>query len=243
MRALFVLFFCSFSSLAIVPPEYDDPIEPWQSSIEFGWMYDKGNKTTHALNSVLIIDYDADSDLTGHIEYNFDYASDDGVPYTKRGRIQLQGDYALSDEDYIFLRVDLKKHKFASFAKEQTYSSGYGKTFLDENEHKLSLEIGPGYRYSEPQKTLQDQTKKKEGIVRSVIKYQRSFTESIKFYLDTSLETGNKNTISNIDAKLENKILNDLSLVFSFSNTYTKNVPVGAVNNEFTNKINVRYLF
>ncbi len=243
MRALLLVSLCCTAAHAIVPPEYQDPIEPWQSSIEFGWNFDKSNKTTRALNSALIVDYDAEQAFTGHMEYSFDYASDDGEPFTQKSRLQLQGDYGFNNQDYVFARTDLKRHKFASYAKEFTYSAGYGRTFVDRKKQKLSLEIGPGYRYAKPQENATDTLRKEEGIVRSVVKFQHFFTNRLKFYVDASIETGSKNTVTLFDSKLENKILNDLSLVFNFSHSYTKNVPEGAVKEELSNKINIRYLF
>lgn len=243
MRALLLASFCFTTAHAIVPPEYQDPLEPWQSSIEFGWNLDKSNKTTQALNSVLIVDYDADEAFNGHLEYSFDYASDDGEAFIQKSRLQLQGDYAFSKQDYAFVRTDLKRHKFASYAKEFTYTTGYGRTFIDKKRQKLSFEIGPGFRYAKPQENATDTVRKEEAIVRSVLKFQHFFTDRLKFYIDASVETGNKNTVTLFDSKLENKIVNDLSLVFNFSHSYTKHVPDGAVKEELSNKINIRYLF
>lgn len=243
MRAILIFFCLCSPALAIVPPEYDDPIDPWQSAIEFGWMYDRSNKTTNTLNSLLEIDYDAEQAFSGRAVYNFDYASDDGQAYTRKGRLQLQGDYSLSKSSYLFIRTDLKKYKYATFARENTYTSGYGHEFIDKRWQKFSLEFGPGYRSAYPQKNLPDQSNKEEGIIRNVLKYQQFFNNSMRFYIDTSLEIGLKNTVSIVEAKLENKIMHDLSLVFNVSNTHTKNVPDGGVHNEISNKVNIRYLF
>ncbi|MCE2570681.1 DUF481 domain-containing protein [Motilimonas eburnea] len=243
MRALLFASLCCTSAHAIVPPEYQDPIEPWQSSIEFGWNYDKSNKTTSALNSVLAIEYDADQALSGFIKYSFDYASSDKEPFTRKSRTQFQADYAFAKKDYAFIRTDLKRHKYASFAKEFTYSTGYGRTFIDQKKQRLSIEVGPGYRYAKPQEDSSDNERIEEGIIRSVMKFRHSFHDKLTFYLDTSLETGQKNTISLIDAKFENKILDDLSLVLNFSHSYTQNVPKDTENHEFSNKVNLRYLF
>lgn len=242
LRYLLILALWPSGALAIVPPEYEDPEEPWTAGIEFGWMYDKGNKTSRSLNTTLEIEYEIKDKYKGYFEYNFDFASDDDVETTKKDRFQLQGDYNFNDENYVFARADIKSDEFGSFAEEKTYSTGYGHIFLDEKKHKLNLEIGPGFRQSKPQQGNFDDPAVDEAIIRSVVKYQRFFTEHLKFYADSSLEIGDKNSISVTNLKLEQKLFGDLFLVFDLQYTYRDKVPTDTVRNEFVNKFNLKYL-
>ncbi len=240
---LLMLGLISPQTLAIVPPEYKESEDPLDGSIEFGFMYDKGNKLTRSINGRLVLKYEKKDHYKGHFEYSAEHSEDDGETTIRKDRLQLQGNYSFNKKHYLFTRADLTSNDFASFKKEQTFSGGYGHKFVDEKKQKFSVEIGPGYRFSQPQPTSEDSENIREAILRGNLKYEQTFAEHLKFYADASNETGEKNSVSTVNIKLENKLFYELFLVLEFEYKNTKNVPIGTVNDEVTSKLNLKYAF
>lgn len=112
------------------------------------------------------------------------YKEDDGEETGKRYYGLVQGNYTLSDKDYIFINTNHEIDPFTGFDSTTIASAGYGRKFIDTEKTLFSIEVGPGYRY----KRLDDESALEAGydsesswIGHGVMNFETKISDSAKF--------------------------------------------------------------
>ncbi len=161
---------------------------------------------------------------------------------TERYRWQLQSDYNLDPNNLLFARSDISRSQFSSYEQEDIFTVGYGRIFLNTEKHKFNIEVGLGYRFAVPN-TGKDAVSIDEFIVRARLNYERIVTDTLQVKLDTVLEAGHSNSVYTLSFKAQNRIYQELYLIFDFECKFTENVPVDTVNEEVTTGLSLLYAF
>ncbi|WP_028865162.1 DUF481 domain-containing protein [Psychromonas aquimarina] len=218
--------------------------EKLSGSVEFGFNYEQDNEKTKTLEGRLVLEY-AERDLYNiNSDLDFEFENEDGEDEEEEYRWQLQADYNLDPKNLVFVRSDILRSEYASYKKEDIYTVGYGRVIFNANNHKLNVEVGPGYRFSVPNlQEDEDAISIDELIVRTRINYERIVSETLQFKVDAVLEMGAENSIYEATFKAQNRIYNSLYLVFDFGYKFTETVPVDTVNKEVTSGMNLLYAF
>lgn len=214
----------------------------FSGSVEFGFAYEQDNQVTKAVNGRLILDYDEPDEYNLNSDLEFEFENEDGESSTDKYRWQLQSDYNLDPQNLMFARSDLNRSKFSSYEQEDIFTVGYGRIFLNNERHKLNIELGPGYRFAIPN-IGEDAVSVDEFIVRTRLNYERIITDSLQVKVDTVLEAGKDNSVYNMSFKAQNRIYQELYLVFDFSYKFTQNVPIDTVNEEVSSGLSLLYAF
>lgn len=219
-------------------------IEPDNVSgaVEFGFYYDQDNQVTQGIQGRLILDYDEGNAYNVNSDIKFEFESEDDEMSTEKFRWQFQTDYHLDPIHLVFARSDIQRSKFASYKREETFTVGYGRLFFNENNHKFNTELGPGYKFAVPN-VGKDAVSMDEFIIRTRLNYERIISDNLQITLEGVLEFGHSNSVSSIEFRAQNRIYQQLYLIFDINYKYNENVPVDTVNQEVSSGFNIMYGF
>lgn len=217
-------------------------IDRFSGSVEFGFSYEQDNQVTRAINGRLILDYDEPDKYNINSDLDFEFEDEDRKKSTEKLRWQLQSDYNLSPINFIFARSDISRSRFASYEREDIFTVGYGQIFFNNKTHKFNIEAGPGYRLAKPN-VGKNAVSVDEFIIRTRLNYERVLSESLQVLVDTTLEAGLENTVYNLSFKAQNRIYQELYLIFNFDFKYNQNVPIDTVNDEVSTGLSLLYAF
>nr|QXF14420.1 hypothetical protein BCCFPMHH_00023 [uncultured bacterium] len=219
-----------------------EEVQPFSGAIEFGFNYEQDNQETKGLHGRLLLDYDVVDKYNLNSDLEFEFETEDKVSSTEKYRWQLQADYHLDPSNIVFVRSDLQRSKYASYEREDTFTTGYGRIFFNENNHKLNTEIGPGYKFAQPN-AGEDEVSYNEFIVRTRVNYERVLSETLQFAVEGVVELGKANSIFSTEFRSQKRIYQQLYLVFSLNYKYNQNVPVDTEHDEVSAGFKVMYAF
>lgn len=214
----------------------------FSGSVEFGFTYEQDNQVTKGVIGRLVLDYDELEQYNINSDLDFEFENEDGETSTDKYRWQLQADYNLDLINLVFARSDLSRSKFSSYEQEDIFTVGYGRIFFNTNQHKFNIEVGPGYRFAVPN-VGKDAVSIDELIVRTRLNYERIITDSLQVQVDTVIEAGHSNSVYSLNFKAQNRIYQELYLIFDFEYKYTENVPIDTVNKEVASGLSLLYAF
>lgn len=209
-------------------------------AVEFGFSYEQDNQVVRAVNGRLILNYEQANLNKLNSNFKFEVKDEDDERSAEKFRWQLQEDHYLDSQNSLFARSDLQRSQFASYEQEDIYTVGYGRIIFDHDKHKFNIEVGSGYRMAVPNA---DDDSINEFIFRTNLNYERIISESLQIKMNSAWEKGYENSIYSATFKAQNKIYRELYLIFNTEYKYTKNVPAGTLNDEFSTGLNLMYAF
>ena len=222
--------------------EVTPPVNNLTGAVEFGFDYEKNNDLTKTAEGRLILDYNVVDQYNINSDIKFEFEDEEDDETENDWRWQLQGNYNLDPVNSIFVRSDIQRSQSDSYEKEDTYTTGYGHIFFNENNHKFNTEIGPGYKLAEPNDG-EDVVSYNEFILRTKLNYERIVTDSLQVTLGTVFEFGHKNSVYEAEFKAQNRIRQRLYLIFDINYKYNQNVSVETENDELSTGLNLQYAF
>ncbi len=214
----------------------------FSGAVEFGFKYEQDNQITQNLRGRLILDYNEVDQYNINSDIEFKSESEDSEETAQKLRWQLQGNYNLDPMNLVFVRSDIKRSKFASYEQEDIFTVGYGHIFFNENNHKFNTEFGPGYKFAEPNAD-EDAVSINEFILRTRLNYERIVSESLQVSLQGVFEVGHSNSVYGVEFKAQNRIYQQLYLIFDVDYKYNQNVPENTENKEVSTGFNIQYAF
>ena len=220
----------------------EETYNPLSGSVQFGYNYEQDNNVNRSLDGRLIVDYEELEKYKIHNDLYFEFEDEDGKTKTSKQRWQLQGDYHLAPEDFVYSRSDMQRSRFASYKREDVYAIGYGRKILHSDKHTLNGEIGPGYKIAQPNEG-KDEITINEAIIRAYYFYSFVFSDALQFSAEGTVQYGRKSSTYNSLLKAQNRIYQELYLVFDLDYTYTTTVPEDTNNREVTSGLKLLYAF
>ncbi|WP_413694069.1 DUF481 domain-containing protein [Pseudoalteromonas sp. KJ10-2] len=214
----------------------------FSGAVEFGFNYDQDIDVTKSADGRLILDYNVTDNYNINNDIQFEFEDEEDEDTDNDWRWQLQGNYSLDLVNSLFLRSDIQRSQSASYEKEDTFTVGHGHVFFNENNHKFNTEFGPGYKVAEPNDG-EDEVSYNEFIVRTKLNYERIVTENLQVTLEGTFELGHKNSVYESEFKIQNRIYQELYLIFDINYKYNQNVPDDTENDELSTGFNLQYAF
>lgn len=214
----------------------------FSGAVEFGFNYDQDIDVTKSADGRLILDYNVTDNYNINNDIQFEFEDEEDEDTDNDWRWQLQGNYSLDPVNSLFLRSDIQRSQSASYEKEDTFTVGHGHVFFNENNHKFNTEFGPGYKVAEPNDG-EDEVSYNEFIVRTKLNYERIVTENLQVTLEGTFELGHKNSVYESEFKIQNRIYQELYLIFDINYKYNQNVPDDTENDELSTGFNLQYAF
>ncbi len=239
----FITLSLSYSAWALVPPDYQEPPSDFSAEIEAGLQINTGNTDSSSFNGRTKLVYDTTQFRQEGVIKGY-YAADSEKTTSEKYDLQLQSNYKIYS-GYIFGRGDFTSDRFGSYTRIATISTGYGFDAINNGETKLSLEIGPGYRYNKPQESevdpyLEDD---REVILRSAAKFEQKIHEYTSFNADLTSEIGEITNTVTLDMGYKNTLFQDWAFKIGVNVKYTSEVPEGTKKTDTISTFNLLYTF
>lgn len=250
-RAISILFLTfPLSALALVPPDYQEPPSDFTAEIEAGFQLNTGNTESSSFNGRTKLVYDTNkTKQEGTIKAYF--AADDEKTTSEKYDLQIQSSYKLDGDTryfgggYVFGRGDFTLDRYGSYTQISTVSTGYGFDAISDHSTKLSLEVGPGYRYNMPIETEAepDPQANRDIILRTAIKFEQKLQEYTSLNADLTAEAGEDNSTLTLDMNYKNTLFQDWAFKIGVNVKYTDVVPEGTKQTDTITTFNLLYTF
>lgn len=184
----------------------------WTGKGELGLVTATGNTESESLSASLELGYTAGK-WTQSIAGTILRAENNKAETSNRYTLSADTQYAFTDVSYAFMALRYDKDKFGGYEYQSSLAAGYGRKLLDNDIHKLSVELGVGVaRFKENDSVTHKATnivgfqetvpagEETYPIVRGNLDYSWQLTESTAFTETLLVESGSENTL------LENKL-------------------------------------
>ena len=231
------------SAWALVPPDYKEPPSDFKAEIEAGMQLNTGNNQSQNFNGRTYLNYDTEK-ARQELTFKVYYAADSDSTTAEKYEVLAQTSYKL-ESGYIFGRGEFTWDDFGSYTKLSTISAGYGFDVISNYDNKLSLEVGPGFRYDLPTATDSDLNPdaNQDIILRTAAKYTVKLQEYTSLNADLTSEIGEDNNTLTLDMSYRNTFLQDWAFKVGVNVKYTAEVPEGSVKTDTITTFNLLYTF
>jgi putative salt-induced outer membrane protein len=221
---------------------------PWNSEVEFGYQSHTGNSDSRSLNSRLHAEY-----LSGrhrsYGEWKYYLLYKDGEEDKRQSTYSLQSDYKLSPKTYLYGSFKGVDSRYSAYFKDYTLSSGLGYQFANTDDFVLEVELGPGFRYQEPNLDEIDDDDiifpeiVQEGIFRGNLNTSWQVLDNLNLAADITLVSGRSNMRTDTDISITNNITEDIALKLAHSRQYHNKVPEGLTKADSIFSVNLLFAF
>ncbi len=237
--ATLALTLLSATALAQEPTEAGKE-DPWSGSATLGYLATEGNTDNTSLNSGFEISYTTGKwmhTLRGKMINN----SRDDDTTAEAYEAGWKTDYTLSENSYVFGRVDWRKDRFSGYERQVSESLGYGRRVIDAEAHTLNFELGVGAR----QQVVQDLagTNEDDVIFRAGLDYTWRFSENAEFRQDLITESGDTNTFTESITAVKASLIGEIALVASYTIRNNSDVPEGTTGTDRFTALSLEYAF
>ncbi len=221
---------------------------PWDTQVEFGYQAHSGNTTSESLNSRLRTEYTSGRYRTNG-DWKFYRLEKNGKETKRQSTYSLQSDYKLSSGTYLYSSFKGFGSQYTAYFKDFTVSGGLGYQVINRKELLLEVELGPGYRYQEPNTDEIDDDDivfpevVQEPIFRTNIRGYWQLLDNLKFSMDVTHITGDSNTMWDSDISFTNNITEDIALKVSQSRQFHNRVPEGLSKTDSIFSISLLFIF
>ena len=240
---LALLSLISAPAFALVPPDYHEPVNNFRAEIEAGFQLNTGNTDSTSFNGRTKFVYDT-ATATQEGTLKAYYAADDEGTTAERYDVEAQSNYKLQS-GYVLANGQFTWDQFGAYTNRYTFVSGYGFDAINSGGTKLSLEVGPGYRYSLPIETDEDPnpTADKEVIMRARARFEQQIHEYTTFNADLTTEIGATNNLVTLDVSYKNTLFQDWAFKVGFKMEYNENVGEDSKQTDTITTFNLLYTF
>ncbi|MGO2321075.1 MAG: DUF481 domain-containing protein [Vibrio toranzoniae] len=231
----------------IVPSDTELP-NPLKTEVEFGYQSHNGNSESRSLNARLNGEYTSGRHRTSG-EWKYYNLYKDGEEDKRQSTYSAQSDYKLSPKTYLYGSFKGVDSRYSAYFKDYTVSSGLGYQFSNTEEFILEVEIGPGFRYQEPNLDEIDDDDiifpdiVEEAIFRGNVNTSWQVLPNLQFKADVTVVSGHSNL--NFDTELEaiNDITDNIALKIAHSRQYHDKVPNGLSKEDSVLSVNLLFQF
>jgi len=211
---------------------------PWSGKATLGYLATSGNSENSNLNSGFEINY-VPNQWAHQFKALAIYATESNSTTAEAYELGWKSERNLTDTDFLFGRLDWRKDRFSSYETQFSQTVGYGRRLIEQEKHKLSVDVGAGARQSD----LIDGTTTNEAILRGGLNYQWILSETAEFKQELAVEAGGDNTYLESVTALSAKLVGNLALVASYTVKHNTDVlPLTEKTDTFT-ALSLEYLF
>jgi len=224
--------------LSAFAQDAEEEASPWAGKASLGYLATSGNTENSTLNTSFELGYTAGK--WTHLAEAFAInASESEITSAESYELRWKSERKLTDADFLFGRVQWRKDLFGGYATQVSETVGYGRRLIDNDEHKLNLEVGAGLRQSETQLGVSED----DTIFRGGLYYRWQFSETAEFRQDLTTEAGEINTYSESVTAISAKLIGDLALVASYTLKNNSDVPPLTEKTDTYTALSLEYSF
>ena len=211
---------------------------PWAGKASLGYLATSGNTENSTLNTAVEVSYSSGNWVHAARAFALS-ASENKITSAEAYELGWKSERKLTENDFLFGRVQWRKDLFGAYATQFSQTVGYGRRLINTDVHKLNAEIGVGARQSE----LQDTTKENETVYTGGLYYAWQFSETAQFRQELKAESGSENTYSESVTAISAKLLGDLALVASYTIKHNSDVPALTEKSDRYTALSLEYAF
>lgn len=238
LRSVYIVGLLVLATPLLAAEEEAAEESPWSGSFKLGYLATSGNTDSSSLNTGAQIAYtlelwqheataaaiqSTESNATTAEAYDFGWKSARN----------------LTDNDFLFGRLDWRKDRFSSYDQQFSQSVGYGRRLIDSEVHKLSAEIGIGARQSD----FIDGTDESESILSGRLTYNWLISETATFGQSIVIESGSSNTYAESVTALTARLIGGFALVASYTVKNNSDVLPGSEKTDTFTALSLEYAF
>ncbi|SBS65462.1 hypothetical protein VAT7223_02705 [Vibrio atlanticus] len=231
----------------IAPSDSELP-NPLNTEVEFGYQSHTGNSDSRSLNARLNGEYTAGRHRTSG-EWKYYNLYKDGEEDKRQSTYSAQSDYKLSPKTYLYGSFKGVDSRYSAYFKDYTVSSGLGYQFSNTEEFVLEVEVGPGFRYQEPNLDEIDDDDiifpeiVEEAIFRGNVNTSWQVLKNLKLKADVTLVSGHSNLKFDTELEAINDITDNIALKIAHSRQYHDKVPEGLNKEDSVLSVNLLFQF
>lgn len=222
-------------SLSAQPTEVHSP---WAGKATLGYLATSGNTVNSTLNTGVELSYSTANWVHQAKAFAIN-ASESNVTTAEAYELGWKSERKLTEQDFLFARLQWQKDGFGAYATQFSQSVGYGRRLIDSDKHKLNAELGVGARQSE----LQTGVKESEAILRGGVYYKWLFSQTAEFRQEFTVEAGGENTYIEAKTSVSAKLFGDLALVASYTIKHNTDVPPLTQKTDTYTALSLEYAF
>ncbi|MEZ9051488.1 DUF481 domain-containing protein [Vibrio sp. 10N.247.311.64] len=221
---------------------------PLKTEVEFGYQSHTGNSDSRSLNARLNGEYTAGRHRTSG-EWKYYNLYKDGEEDKRQSTYSAQSDYKLSPKTYLYGSFKGVDSRYSAYFKDYTISSGLGYQFSNTEEFVLEVEVGPGFRYQEPNLDEIDDDDiifpeiVEEAIFRGNVNTSWQVLKNLQLKADVTLVSGHSNLKFDTELEAINDITDNIALKIAHSRQYHDKVPEGLSKQDSVLSINLLFQF
>lgn len=234
LTLLSVLLLAPLASIA----QDAEEASPWAGKATLGYLATSGNTENSTLNTALEVSYSQGQWVHEARAFALS-ASENEVTSAEAYEFGWKSERKLTDNDFLFGRVQWRKDRFGGYATQFSQTVGYGRRLINTDVHKLNAEVGVGARQSE----LQDTTEENETVYTGGVYYTWQLSKTAKFRQELKAESGSENTYSESVTAISAKLLGDLALVASYTIKHNSDVPALTEKSDRYTALSLEYAF
>ena len=211
-------------------------LKPDNGKASFGYLGTTGNSESTSYNGAAELNWERDR-WTHRFEAAALGAEDDGEQSAEAYQLGWKSNWALTEASYVFGKLRWQKDKFSGYDQQITETVGYGRKLIDTEVQVWTAEAGVGARQSD----LRDGTTENEMILRLATEYDWNFSETGVFEAGLSVESGSENTLTEGIVSVKGRLIENLSLVASYTVRNNSDVPAGSEKTDTFTAISIEY--
>lgn len=220
------------SSVLILPNLASAEGPEWEGNAELGFIHTSGNSDTQSLNSKLKLSRE-EGPLKSAIKLEALTSEDSGTKSSEKYLAALKFDYAIGEKDYLTSQALYEDDRFNGYEYQSSVTVGYGYHAWKDENGKLDLEAGPGYRRDVLEIRDEDGDKvKDEAVGRLSLDLLVNVGESAKFTELLTVEAGESKTVWRSEMGIQSTLTGNLAMKVSHIVKHTTDVPSDKKNTD-----------
>lgn len=222
---------------ATTPAEAATP--RWRGTSELGLASSSGNTDSQTVNGKFSLAH-VDGTWKQDVALSFLYGKQDDVESAYRYGLSGNAGRRVGDRHYVSGAMRTERDHFATYEYQSTASLGYGFEAIRGDTTQLTVEIGPGYRWSK----LQDQRIHENGVVaRGHLAFGHKLNDATSVYDTLLIESGVDNTFTRNDLGLKVRMTDALALKAGLELRHNSNVQPGTRTTDTLTTVNIIHSF
>lgn len=189
-----------------------DPSQGWSGTGELGLAISKGNTDSETLVGKLQLAREDDT-WRHAAQASFLHGTSDGLENARRYELSGSSAHRFAPRHYTFGSGRNERDRFSTNEYQTTIAAGYGFEAFMDDDTRLVLEAGPGYRWAKEQDV---RVHSNEAIVRGSMDFSHQLTANTRLYDLLLVESGSDNTFVRNDFGVQVNMTDALALKAGF---------------------------
>lgn len=210
----------------------------WHGSADVGFTNIAGNSNSSSLLAATRMAR-TDGRYKHNLELRAKNTEESGLRTAEAYRFNGKEDVSISERDYLYISTTWDKDRFSGYDWQLSASIGYGRKLINTERHRLSMEVGPGYRHDELPTGGSDETT----TAHAAAKYEWDVSENTRFLQVLEGDRGEDNALTRSLSELAIKLNSRLAFKTSLEIKRNSEPPAGTKNSDRTTMLALAWTF